>query len=167
MSITRSQLDSYFRTLEVPLYNFALRWVFDAGLAEEIVQDAFVRIWNRRDTIESSTFKGLAYKTVQNLAFNELRKLKWRQSLNFAHWLGDGEAAADQDLIQRQDLIEMRRLLEAMPVDLKEVLLLSQYSDFSYQEIAASLGIAEGTVASRKNRALEWLRARMNGENHE
>jgi RNA polymerase sigma factor (sigma-70 family) len=164
VSLTKSQLESHYRALESSLYNFALRWVFDPGVAQELVHDAFVRIWDRRDTVHSDTFKGLAYKTVQNLAINEIRRRKWREALSPAHWFADESAGADEKMIARQDLREMKQLLEQMPADLKEVVLLSQFSDLSYKEIADTLGIAEGTVASRKNRGLEWLREKMKGK---
>lgn len=163
MALTKSQLEAFYRALESSLYNFALRWVFDPGVAEEIVHEAFVRVWDRRDEVDPATFKGLIFKTVQNLALNEIRKRKWLKAVSVASWFSDDTSGGEQDFIARQDLREMQRLLEQLPVDLKEVLLLSQFSDLSYQEIAATLGIAEGTVASRKNRALEWLREKMEG----
>ncbi|MGZ3721716.1 MAG: RNA polymerase sigma factor [Bdellovibrionales bacterium] len=155
-----------YREIESPLYNFALRWVFDAALAEEVMHDAFVRVWNKRDEVEVSTLKGLLYKTVQNLALNEIRRRKvsraFKDALQTVNWFSDDESPGmEADFIQQQDFKQMRAALETLPHDLREVLLLSQFSDLNYEEIAAALEIPLGTVASRKSRALLLMREKM------
>lgn len=187
MIINRDQFENSYRELEVPLYNFALRWVFNPALAEDIVQDAFIRIWRRRDEVRIETIKALLYKTVQNLAINEGRKRRVRDSFQLiANWMsgqgstihagnssGSGSGIFDglahighhasprtieHELIQREELEAMRKALELLPHNLREVLLLTQFSDFSQTQIAELLEIAEGTVASRRSRALSMLR---------
>jgi len=158
--ITRSELEVLYRDLEIPLYNFALRWVFDPALAEDVVHDAFIRVWNRRDEVIITTFKGFIYKTVQNLALNEMRRRRVRSAL--IGWFEEPmQDSPDQDLALRQELKDMQKALEKLPLELRGVLLLSEFSDMDYRQISTMLGIAEGTVASRKNRALAQLREQM------
>jgi RNA polymerase sigma-70 factor (ECF subfamily) len=55
----------------------------------------------------------------------------------------------------------MRDALESLPTEWRDVLLLTELAGMTYAEIAAALGIAEGTVGSRRTRALAWLRERL------
>ncbi len=161
MALTRKQLEIIYRDLEAPLFNFALRWVFNPALAEEVVQDAFVRIWSKAQQVELETLKGLLYKTVQNLSLNEIRKRRLRDAIWILDWFkqeGEAGSSAMQSLIDQEELAAMRVCLEKLPFEWREVLLLSQFSDMTYTEISLTLGIPEGTVASRKNRALQFMR---------
>jgi RNA polymerase sigma-70 factor (ECF subfamily) len=165
--LTKSELESVYLDWEVQLYNVALRWVFNPALAEDVVHEAFIRVWNRRDDVDPTTVKGLLFKTAQNLAINESRKRRVREAVPVIGWLWPEPSETDTDLIQRQELARMRDMMDRLPHDLREVLVLSQFSDLSYEEIARATGVPEGTVASRKSRALRMLREWMDGDKNE
>jgi RNA polymerase sigma-70 factor (ECF subfamily) len=59
----------------------------------------------------------------------------------------------------------MKLVLENLPRELREILLMCEFSDMTYDEIGVALEIPAGTVASRKNRAMKVLKDLMNGEN--
>lgn len=159
MAITRDQLESLYKEFEIPLYNFALRWVFDFARAEEIVQDAYVRVWKRRDQVETSTAKSLLYKTVQNLAINDFRWRRVRESFQLSELLtGRKNETLETKLIEAEELRELKKSLDRLPFALREVLMLTEFADLSYEQIAEILGVASGTVASRRNRAIEKLK---------
>lgn len=162
MAITKEQLELTYRDVELSLYNFALRWVYDPMVAEELVHDAFIRIWNKRESVRQESIKSLLYKTTQNLAINELRRKNLREALPFLNWFDNKDnlrSNLESSLIDKEELKKIKESLENLPIKYKEVLLMSEYSDMSYGEIAQSLDIAEGTVASRKSRALVLLRS--------
>lgn len=168
MALSRKDFESIYRELEGPLFNFALRWVFDSTTAEEVVHEAFVKIWDKRSSIEPMTLKGLLYKTVQNVALNEIRRRKVRAVIPLLSWFDDSpHADASTDLIQQQDLLKLKEEMEKLPFELREVLLLSRFSDMSYNQIAIVIGAPEGTVASRLNRAMQILRNKFLEDNDE
>jgi RNA polymerase sigma-70 factor (ECF subfamily) len=159
MPLTKSELEETYQALETPLYNFALRWIFNPAQAEDIVHDAFVRIWNRRDETDLVTLKSLLYKTVQNLALNEIRRRRVRGILPIIDWIFPAnDAGHEVALLEAEKLRKMQIGLESLPFNLREVLLLTEFSDLSHKEIALALAIAEGTVASRKSRAMQLLK---------
>ncbi|MCJ8278245.1 MAG: RNA polymerase sigma factor [Bdellovibrionales bacterium] len=161
MAITKEKLESVYHSLESSLFNFALRWVYNPVLAEELVHEAFIRVWKTRESVEEKTLKAFLFKTVQNLCLNELRKRRLREALPFLEWFDNRDSlkpSMESSLINREELQLMKESLDKLPVKYKEVLLMSEFSDMSYQEIAKSLGVAEGTVASRKSRAMELLK---------
>ena len=65
----RQWLD-YYHTLEKPLYNTVYRWLWDAAESQDVVQEAFLRCWQRRDRIDPDGFKPLVFRIALNLASN-------------------------------------------------------------------------------------------------
>lgn len=158
MSIDKVHLELFYRNWESRLYNFAIRWVFDAAVAEELVQEAFLRVWKARAGVEEATLKSLLFKTLQNLAINHKRRQNLFASFDLRNLLFVGDSAeSEQKLAMDQNLRKIQIEMEKLPLDSKKVLLLSFYAEMNYQEIAQLLNISEGTVASRKNRALKKL----------
>jgi RNA polymerase sigma-70 factor (ECF subfamily) len=164
VTLERAELEKLYLDLEKPLYNFALRWVWNPRLAEELVQEAFLRLWRYRDNVDMATVKGLLYKTLQNLALNERRKVAIRQVIPFLEFFvgEESEAVLEADAILKQDLQKMKTVLEGLPHELREILLMCEFSDMTYDEIGIALEIPAGTVASRKNRAMKMLKDEMN-----
>lgn len=156
MALTRQELERLYGEIEVSLYNYALRWVWNPRTAEDLVHDAFVRVWSARASVRPETLKALVYKALHNLCLNEVRKRRLREVVPFLDLFSSGEG--EEEFVRRNDLRELKNALEALPGDLRVVLLMTEFSDLSYDEVARLLRIPPGTVASRKSRAIEALR---------
>ena len=158
MGITKKELEDLYVELETPLYNFALRWVWNRAAAQDLVQEAFIRLWQWKGDVRHATIKSFLYKTIQNIALNEIRRNKLKESLPFVAWIiGPNTLSLESELIQKEDLKLLHLAIESLEVELKKTFLLCQYSDLSHDEIARVLDIPAGTVASRKNRALKQI----------
>lgn len=167
-----------FRTLvrrhQRALYNFALRQVRTPSVAEDIVQDVFVRIVQSADTFkEESRFSTWAYTIARNLCIDHLRKRVHRRhaSLDQPETNDEGEGSplgervagndmgADRSAIGKQLQTHIRAAVEALPEDQREVFLMRQVSELPFKEIADIVGVSENTVKSRMRYALERLQA--------
>jgi RNA polymerase sigma factor (sigma-70 family) len=152
-------LEACYRRLERPLYNVLFRWLWDAQACQDVMHDSFLRLWDRRASLEPDALDALVYTTALNLARNRLRWQKLRQWVAFDDETtspggsDDGEQAAEQQLL--------RRALDKLPDNDRQLLLLSEFSGFDTAEIAGLLGIAAGTVGSRRHRAVARLRQLM------
>jgi RNA polymerase sigma-70 factor (ECF subfamily) len=165
VAISRQELEDFYTESESRLFNFALRWTWNPHTAEEIVHDALIRIWERRDTVDLTTLQSLAYKTIQNLSLNEIRRKKLRAVIPLLEWiLPPPGTDLESEFTGKQELQKLERELALLPVELKEVLLLCEFSEMTYAEIGLLLKIPEGTVASRKNRALKILKEGFHGK---
>jgi RNA polymerase sigma-70 factor (ECF subfamily) len=156
-TVDKAQWIDVYRRLEKPLYNVVYRVIWDAAESQDVVQETFLRCWRRKDDIRAEGFKALLYRTALNLASNRRRRTRvWRLV---------GVAALDEvadDGVANDALSKsMRAALDALPTALRDVLLLTELAGMTYPEIAAALGIAEGTVGSRRSRALALLRERL------
>lgn len=158
-ALDRAQLERLYVKLEKPMFNVVYRWVWNASDAQEIVQEAFLKVWRARDRVDVETVEPLLYRTALNLASNRRRSSRlWR-------WLGledaadepSGAPASDEALEAMRKKKAVRDAIESLPERLREVLLLAEYAELSYDEIAKMLEIPVGTVGSRRNTALARL----------
>jgi len=129
--------------------------------AADVVQDSL------RKLVHSGRYKAqkgspLAWflKVVRNGALDALRQRRPNDEEAVAE-LKDRARLPDVAIEQEELAGIVRRQLEAMPVDQREIVLLRDFHDLSYTEIAEVLGIAPGTVMSRLHRARNELRKRM------
>jgi RNA polymerase sigma-70 factor (ECF subfamily) len=156
-SVDKAEWLDVYRRLEKPLYNVVYRVIFDAAESQDVVQETFLRCWRRKDDIRADGFKALLYRTALNLASNR------RRGARLWHMVGVGALDDVADESAPSDAISkpMRDAINSLPTAWRDVLLLTELAGMTYPEIAAALGIAEGTVGSRRTRALALLRERL------
>jgi RNA polymerase sigma-70 factor (ECF subfamily) len=163
MTLREDALWASYRRLERPLYNVLYRLLWQREDCQDLIHDAYVRVWGRRDGVDEATLDALVWTTALNLAKNRLRwRALWRQQPLDDHALD--AAIGIHDTGAGTDFLAVRRLHQALrqlPLALRSVLLMSEFSGLRGAEIAAVLGIPAGTVASRKHHAMDRLRALM------
>lgn len=152
--------EALYQRLERRLYNVVYRQLWSASEAQDVVQEAFVRLWKMPE-VRLDTVEPLLFRIALNLAKNRRRSRRVWQWVPLAETLFSGGAAADEALHAKESEQRMRRALETLPKDLQDVIVLCELSELSYKDIAETLGIKEGTVGSRRNSALTKLRALM------
>lgn len=159
MTLRQEALYASYRRLERPLYNVLYRQLWQAEDCQDVIHDAFVRVWEKRDKVDETTLDALVWTTALNLAKN---KLRWR--LLRRHDDADDASLHLTDESGSQDYLAMRELhraLRQLPRASQQILLLSEFSGMRGDEIAAVLGIPAGTVASRKHQAMARLKILM------
>lgn len=156
--LDEAALERLYVKLEKPMFNVVYRWLWNASDAQEVVQEAFLKVWKAREGVDLATVEPLLYRTALNLASNKRRSARiWR-------WLGLDEAeepidarTSEQALARARAQARVRAAIDALPERLREVVVLAEYAELSYAEIGATLGIPAGTVGSRRNAALAQL----------
>ncbi|MBO9662128.1 sigma-70 family RNA polymerase sigma factor [Dokdonella sp.] len=161
MALGEGELYACYQRLEKPLYNVLYRWLWQTQDCQDLIHDAFLRVWDRRARIDAARVDALVWTTAMNLARNRLRwRTLWRRGE-----LDPLSPSADDPLAEAVRGLELRRLraaLERLSPPLREVLLLAEFGGLGGSEIAAVLGIPAGTVASRRHHALARLREALN-----
>lgn len=161
MALDEAALLACYRRLEKPLFNVLYRWLWDAHECQDLMHDAYLRIWARRGAVRNDGLEALVFATALNLARNRLRwRRLWRREP-----LADAAPAADADPDQAAQRAEEQRRLRAALATLsaaqRNVVLLAEFSGLSTREIAQVLAIPEGTVGSRRFQALARLRRQL------
>jgi RNA polymerase sigma-70 factor (ECF subfamily) len=161
----RTALERLYVAHERGLYNAAYRYVWNADEARDVVHDAFVRLWRKRDAIDWDRAAGLAYTIVLGLARNRRRALAIRHAVGLGRDEVDARSPVQELEAARRDAAT-RRSIDELPERLRSVLVMCLYSELDYAEIAAVLDIAPGTVGSRRNEAIARIRARLEELGH-
>jgi RNA polymerase sigma-70 factor (sigma-E family) len=130
----------------------------DRALAEDLVQEAFVRLYGKfRDLRNPDAFEGYLRRTVVNLARSHFRHRKVeRKYLEGAGKPEAGRPVAAPDVGERDELWTM---LQALPERQRTAIVLRFYEDLSEASTAEAMGCPVGTVKSLVSRGLERLRA--------
>lgn len=151
-----------FRVMHPALLRYAIRLTGREQTAEDIVQEAFIRLWRRRQRLDpSESLRGLLYATVRNLAFNEQRDTKRRQNLLTEMDQPDRSPVPDATTGARMLQERMRAWINEMPPRRREAFQLSRFDGLSYSEIAAVMQLSVRTVERHIRLALAHLRKRL------
>ena len=158
--LDEATLEEAHARLERPVYNVVYRWLWDVEDSHEVVQEAFLRLWRMRDRVDVSRLDPLVYRIALNLARSLLRRRRvWRwTSLEPLRRMAAPGTSPEEQLLRASQNERVRRAPEALPIDLRRALVLAELSSLTHAQIAETLGIAPGTVASRRHRALKRLR---------
>jgi RNA polymerase sigma-70 factor (ECF subfamily) len=161
-------LSGSFEELAMPLfdrlYNFAHWLTQDRQEAEDLVQETYVKALKGFSSFRPGTnFRAWIYQILRNTFFTSRTGLKAAATVPLdlegdEQMLPAVNATPESILLQRSDRQIVQEALGRLPVPYREVLLLSEFEEMSYQEIAATLAIPMGTVMSRLSRARRALR---------
>lgn len=157
--------DGTFRRWYPSLVRFAQRILTDRAQAEEIVQDVFLELWHRRETLEgTASAQAWLFLAARNRAFNVLRRermiarLTPRVNVAIAPARYDeaSDALAGIEEAELHDAIS--HAIDALPPRCREVFMLSRRRGLRHAQIAAQLGITVKAVEAQITRALRQLR---------
>lgn len=153
---------------ELPLKAFIGRIVLNASEAEELAQETFVRVWQQREKFRAGAeFRPWVFSIAVNLARNRLRWWRRRPNVSLEEWTetprsgheGSGEGSGGQAMERAERAAAVRAAIAALPLELREALVLFEYEQMSHAEIAATVGATAKAVETRLYRAREKLRA--------
>ena len=144
-----------FSELGPGLLLFARQWVRSAADAEDIVQEAFVRFWQRNQSIEK---RGLLYAMVRSIALDLIRRDSRRARREAAAMSETEQTAEPQFQFEDEHQQALALALDGLPKDQREVLVMKIWNELTFAEIAEALGISQNTAASRYRYGLAALR---------
>ena len=154
-------LNFFFELYYTPLTWFALKLTDDEGAAEDVVTEAFLKLWNHRHELKSPAYiKAYLYRVVRNACIDFLRSRK-RKAVHEkqAAYLGDiSESTVLARLIETEFHHQIFLSLQNLPPRMGKVFRMFYLQGKTYQEIADELKISIHTVRNQKVRALELLR---------
>lgn len=144
-----------YRLAGSSLFGTAVRLLGRPEEAEEVVQEALVRLYEKASTIRPGSLRAWLHRVTVNQCLDRL-KSKGRQTEELPDELPAGPERGGA--VARLDL---SRAVASLPVQAKTVFLLHDLEGFKHREVAESLGISEGTSKSQLFRAREMLRSRL------
>jgi len=149
------------------IYSFIYSKVFDRDVAEDIFQDTFIKVINtlkRGNYNEEGKFLPWVMRIAHNLVIDHFRKnnrmpkFENNDDFNIFSVLSDKSLNIEKQIIKGQVESDVRRLIEELPEDQKQVLLMRIYKDMSFKEISEQTGVSINTALGRMRYALINLR---------
>ncbi|MCX6955736.1 MAG: sigma-70 family RNA polymerase sigma factor [Verrucomicrobia bacterium] len=147
---------------ERPVKSVIGRVVLNATEAEELAQETFVRVWQQREKFQTgAAFRPWVFTIAVNLARNRLRWWRRRPTVELQEWTetGDGGRMGENRLETAERAAAVRDAIAELPLELREAIVLFEYEQMSYAEIALAVGATAKAVETRIYRAKEKLRA--------
>lgn len=165
-------LEELFRETFNILVRYAFYLTEDTCIAEEIVQDVFIRIWQKKDNISlKGPIKSYLYRAVHNQAINTLLSLNTQKSKSYTlrTGLSWNEIAdtfeTEEFIIEKIEAKETEesilKMIESLPQQCREIFILSRFENRSYKEIAYTFKISENTVKTQIYRALSKIKEKL------
>jgi RNA polymerase sigma-70 factor, ECF subfamily len=151
-----------------PLTNFAYRFLGDRDECDDVVQETFIRLHRNRHSYRPvARFSTWLYTITTNLAKTALRRRRRKDLMSF--WRQEGDSQAIRDIPDEREgpdqaaeaslrQIRIENALAALPAKYREIVVLRDIQELSYEEIVEITGMNMGTVKSRLNRARSKLR---------
>jgi RNA polymerase sigma-70 factor (family 1) len=143
-----------------PLVGYAHRLLGDVATAEDVVQRAFVRLYERDHVLPvGDEIRPFLYRVVRNLVANEWRRDRIRERWFDEQRLDEERVALPDERLERLELRAAIALaVETLPARRREIFTLSRFHELSNDEISDVLGISPQTVANQLVSALRTLR---------
>ncbi len=157
--------ESVYKTFFKALYVYAYTMLKEEVQAEEIVQNVFLKIWERKEkiTIETS-LKAYLYKSVYNDSLNYIKHLKVKLSYenHATQVMKNTQSESPSHRVMYKNLEDkLRNALNELPEQCRTVFQMSRYEELKYREIAERLSISEKTVENHMGKALKLLRLKL------
>lgn len=162
-----SNLNKLITRHESRIYTYIISKVRDTDLANDIFQDTFFKVITTLKTSrynEEGKFLPWAMRIAHNLVIDHFRRLKRiptispRDDFDVFDIISDGSINVEKTMIKGQIAFDLRKLIEELPEDQKEVLKMRHYADMSFKEIAENTGVSINTALGRMRYALINIR---------
>lgn len=148
--------DKLFRAYFSPLTFYANRYLKDQQLSEDIVQDCFVKLWQRRGKLEHvQSIKSYLYRCVYTQVVDTVKKTAGRKVDIDPTGI---EYPETENVVEIELMAQILAVLETLPPRMKDVLRMYYLENKTLAEIGAQIGIDPETVRSHRYRAIQLVR---------
>ena len=155
----------------LPVIHFLYRMVQNQGVAEELAQEVFLRVYRSRESYEpTAKFTTWLFRIATHLALNSLRDGKHRRTEERldddsgdapARQVSDQRPTVEQKMVYQARMEEIRRAVATLPEKQRAAVVMHKYEEMEYSQIAKVLNCSESAIKSLLFRAYETLRARL------
>lgn len=164
VSLDMQSFEILFSRVQPGLYAYCRKYINDAELARDFVQDSFMNLWNNRDCVDSS-YEGYLFRAVHNRCVSHYRaqQVQTRYAESVRNRITTLTMPSDVSYpLAELYLKEVEQLLDGcvgrLPVKCREVFIMSRYRGMSNAEIAVALGISVRTVEAQIYQALKVIK---------
>lgn len=142
------------------IYNFILRYVSSAPLAEDLTQEVFIKIWeSRQNLVEVKSFKAYLFVTARNHTLNSL-KVVFRSEAAIGELVSgfvNLRNSTEDEILHKDYLLFLKNTLNNLPERTREIFKLCREEQKSYEEVAKTLNISRNAVKNHMVQSMKVL----------
>lgn len=154
-----SDFQLIFKEQYAHLYNLAYKLTGDSDSSEDILQNVFLNIWNKRTTINvKSSIKAYLHRSVTNACFDFISKSKKNIALNQKETLAYTSEYTDQQIAHNELRLKLDLAIKNLPSKCQMIFAMSRFQGLTSQQIADEMNISKKTVDNQIGIALQKLR---------
>ena len=157
----KSAFESLFNQYYEHLCNFAFQFLKEKAASEEIVQDIFFKLWEKRTDLNIETnLKSYLFSSVRNSCLNQIKHLEIRDNYKI-HNEKEIQHTENQNfdsVIENELEFQIDEAISSLPVERQRIFKLSRFEGKKYKEIAEELNISVKTVEGQMSKALKFMR---------
>lgn len=157
LSWFRSIFDQYYENIR----SFAYYKTGDVDLADDIVQETFLKIWANRNEVKDETVKSLLYTITSNIIKNHFKHQKVVFNFQKNEQANEFSDETDSNLRQEELNRKLQEALAEIPEKSREVFLMNRIEGLTYADIADRLGLSVKAIEKRMSEALSVIRSRI------
>ncbi|MDX8339803.1 RNA polymerase sigma-70 factor [Draconibacterium sp. IB214405] len=156
--IEKREFIALFNEMFLPIKNYVYYKVGDIEVAEDIAQDTFTKVWEKRNEIRQNTMKSLLYTIANNLCINrfEHQQVVYEFANNYDR--NQWDVSPEFELELKEFNIKLQNGIAGLTEKNRTVFLMNRIDGFTYKEIAENLGISVKAVEKRMKNALTDLK---------
>lgn len=151
--------EQLFKAYYARLVVFARKYIIDRDLAENVVQSVFVKMWERRESVQIAKPGAYLLIAVRNHCLNELKQQK------ILVWAEEKQGAIinlpDEDLPDESLAEKVQSVIAEMPPQRQKIFRLNRFEGMKYKDIALKLGLSHKTIEAQMGKALQFLREKL------
>jgi len=143
------------------IYKTAIKFLKSPIIAQDVVQDVFLKLWFERDTINSSKpLEAWLYTVAKHNILNKLRKIanEWKAVEVLSHHIVATENSIENLIAEKEYKLHLEKALSELSDQQKLVFMLSRFEHLTYHQIGEKLGISPLTVKTHLSRALQSIK---------
>jgi len=150
-----------YTSLYPGLYHFVLEMIKSRQLAEEVISDVFIKLWEKRRTLEEIlNLRVYCFVAAKNLTLNQLEKQKREATCNIDEYAGDiliKNGNPEQMMITAEMLKRVQQVVDSLPTRCRLAFKLVKEGGFKYREAAEILDVSEKTIENQLAIALKKI----------
>ena len=162
--LTTTEFEQVFKTHFRALHSYAYTIVRDESHGEEIVQQVFYKLWEKKSNINiHQSLKAYLYQSVYNESLNYLKHLKVKKK-HQAYILTtsqEEETSSSKKIITKELEGKIVEVLKLLPGQCRTIFQMSRFENLKYREIASQLGLSIKTVENQMGKALKIMRTHL------
>lgn len=148
---------------------YVLKFVKAPQYAEDIVQDAFLKLWEIRNTIDpEKNFSGYIFTITKNLIFKFFKTAAYHEEMVddvlISYFPGPGDSNVQENAEWKELHAAIQHAIQLLPPKRKEVFLLCREENLSYDQVSTKLGISRNTIKEHMVHAMKFIREHLKAQ---